>query len=109
MQKNYPDVISEEEFANFFDNPNVIDLYQVVLKSTDWPVGSYSLKALAQYIGFAWRDETPSGALSIQWFNEYIEKKDEKLLERILLYNEDDCKATMVIKDKIVELLKYNS
>jgi predicted RecB family nuclease len=59
---------------------------------------------LAQYLGFKWRDETPSGALSIQWFNEYIETKDPKKLERILLYNEDDCKATMVLKDGIKKL-----
>ena len=89
---------------DFFDNPNVIDLYHVVLKQTDWPVGSYSLKALAQYLDFRWRDETPSGALSIQWFNEYIKTQDEKILERILIYNEDDCKATMVLKDGIEKI-----
>jgi uncharacterized protein len=104
MQKMYPEVISEEEVDAFFENPNVIDLYQTVLKYTDWPVGSYSIKYLAQYLGFKWRDETPSGALSIQWFNEYIETKDPKKLERILLYNEDDCKATMVLKDGIKKL-----
>lgn len=76
----------------------------VVLKNTDWPVGSYSLKALAQYLGFSWRDKTPSGALSIQWFNDYIQTKDESILNRILLYNEDDCRATMVLKDGIVKL-----
>jgi len=104
MQKKYPDIISKDNVEKFFENPNVIDLYQIILKNTDWPVGSYSLKTLAQYCGFSWRDKTPSGALSIQWFNEYIEKKDEKILERILLYNEDDCKATMILKDKIQKL-----
>lgn len=104
MQKQYPDVISEDELEVFFESPNVIDLYQIVLKYTDWPVGSYSLKTLAMYLGFEWRDETPSGALSIQWFNEYLEKKDPKMLERILLYNEDDCIATMVLKDGIVKI-----
>jgi len=104
LQKQYPDVISTEEVEAFFDNPNVIDLYKIVLKQTDWPVGSYSLKALATFLGFSWRDETPSGALSIQWFNEYIESGEEKILERILLYNEDDCKATMILKDGIQKL-----
>ncbi|MFA6077457.1 MAG: TM0106 family RecB-like putative nuclease [Candidatus Paceibacterota bacterium] len=104
MQKKYPEVISAKEVEEFFDNPNVIDLYQVVLKMTDWPVGSYSLKALATYLGFHWRDETPSGALSIQWFNDYINTKDEKVINRILEYNEDDCKATMVLKDGLVAL-----
>jgi uncharacterized protein len=104
LRKQYPDVISEEKLEEFFENPNVIDLYQVVLKNTDWPLGSYSLKALAVYLGFKWRDETPSGALSIQWFNDYIETKNENVLKRILLYNEDDCKATMVLKDGIEKL-----
>ncbi len=104
LQKRYPDVISIEEVENFFENPNVIDLYNIIQKQTDWPVGSYSLKALATYLGFKWRDETPSGALSIQWFNEYIESNDKDILKRILEYNEDDCKATMVLKDKLAEL-----
>ncbi len=102
LRKKYPDVISEDELEEFFENKNVIDLYhEVVLKKTDWPLGSYSIKAIANYLGFSWRDKTPSGALSIQWFNDYIKSKDPQLLERIRLYNEDDCKATMVLKDAI--------
>lgn len=104
MQKLYPEVISPEKVEQFFNNPNVIDLYKIVRSKTDWPLPSYSLKEIAVYLGFKWRDETPSGALSIQWFNEYLEKKDPKMLERILLYNEDDCKATMIIKDALEKL-----
>lgn len=105
MQKLYPDVVSVEEVEEFFSNPNVIDLYNdVISKYTDWPLGSYSLKDIAQYLGFEWRNKTPSGALSIQWFNEYLETKDEKILQRILLYNEDDCRATMVLRDEIEKL-----
>ena len=99
LQKKYPDVISEQEVVDFFESPNVIDLYNdIIIKKTDWPLGSYSIKAIAQYLGFNWRDETPSGALSIQWFNEYLKKKEGELLKRILEYNEDDCIATMVFK-----------
>jgi len=104
LQKRYPDVISSENVAGFFDNPNVIDLYKIVQKQTDWPVSNYSLKTLATYLGFKWRDETPSGALSIQWFNQYLETNDQTVLKRILEYNEDDCKATMVLKDALEKL-----
>ena len=110
MQRQYPEVISAEDVDNFFSDPRVIDLYQIVLKHTDWPLSSYSLKELAMYLGFQWRDDTPSGALSIEWYNKYLETKDEKILNRILLYNEDDCKATMVLKDAIYKLSeKYNA
>lgn len=105
LQKQYPDVVSEEEVEAFFDPTQAIDLYtDVVLKHTDWPLSSYSIKDLATYAGFHWRDATPSGALSIKWYNDYLEQKDEKLLQRILIYNEDDCRATMVVKDKLQEL-----
>lgn len=107
MREKYPDVVTEEELERFFNPQTAIDLYgDVVYKKTDWPLGSYSIKSLAQYLGFKWRDETPSGALSIQWFSEYLDKKDEAMMERIRLYNEDDCKATMILKDALVEMNK---
>ncbi len=104
MQKQYSDVISAEKVEEFFDNPNAIDLYQIILKKTDWPLGSYGLKAIAQYLGFKWQDKNPSGAASIEWFNQYIETKDPEILERILIYNKDDCRATMVVKDALGRL-----
>ncbi|HCP08667.1 MAG TPA: hypothetical protein DIT25_02630 [Candidatus Moranbacteria bacterium] len=104
MQKRHYDVISIEELTAFFGSSNVIDLYKIVLADTDWPLGSYSLKEIAQYLKFKWRDESPSGALSIQWFNQYLETQEPKDLQRILDYNEDDCKATMVLKDELARL-----
>ena len=104
LQKRYPDVVSEEELRCFFENPKVIDLYQIIFNNTDWPLSSYSLKEIASYLGFQWRDETPSGALSIQWFNEFLKTRDSNILNRILEYNEDDCRATLVIKDFIEKL-----
>ncbi len=99
LRQKYPDVISEEDLALLFARPTCIDLYEIVIKNTDWPLGSYGIKAIAQYLGFEWRDETPSGALSIQWFNEFIKTGDRTLFDRVLAYNEDDCRATMVVKD----------
>jgi len=99
LREKYPWVISQEELDSLFAHENVIDLYNVIYKNTDWPLWSYSLKDIATYLGFKWRDDTPSGALSIQWYNKYLETGDDDILSRILEYNEDDCKATMVIKD----------
>ena len=107
MAALYPDVKTLDEVEAFFNNPNVIDLYSdIVFKKTDWPLPSYSIKDIAMYLGFKWRDESPSGALSIQWFNEYIQTKNPALMKRILEYNEDDCKATVVLKDKLFEMNK---
>lgn len=105
LRKKYPGIIKEEELEEFFQRDNVIDLYtDVILKFTDWPISSYSLKDLATYIGFKWRDTSPSGALSIKWYNDYLEKRNRSILNRILEYNEDDCKALMVLRDKIEKI-----
>lgn len=107
MREAYPDVVTEKELEDFFAREKTIDLYSdIVYKHTDWPLGSYSIKEIATYLGFKWRDETPSGALSIQWYNEYVEKNDKKIMERILEYNEDDCIATMVLKDYLEKINK---
>ncbi|MCK5211221.1 TM0106 family RecB-like putative nuclease [Candidatus Parcubacteria bacterium] len=104
MHAAYSEVVSEDELEDFFAREKTIDLYSdIVYRHTDWPLGSYSIKEIAVYLGFKWRDESPSGALSIQWYNEYLENKDEKIMKRILEYNEDDCKAMMILKDYLVE------
>jgi hypothetical protein len=33
-----------------------------------------------------------------------LETKDESILKRILEYNEDDCKATMALKDELEKM-----
>ena len=104
MRLKYPDVVAEEKLEGFFSHPNVIDLYSIVCKSTDWPLSSYSVKDLAVYLGFSWRDKSPPGVLSIQWFNEYLEGEDPAVFQRIIEYNEDDCRATMVLKDALKKL-----
>jgi uncharacterized protein len=76
----------------------------VVLKATEWPTRDYSIKSLAKYLGFIWRDTHPSGAASIEWFHRWVENGDRDIKQRILDYNEDDCRATRVLLDGIRRL-----
>ena len=105
LQKKYPDVCSSEELESLFDPEQAVDLYfDVVLKITEWPTQDYSIKTLAKYLGFGWRDKHPSGAASIEWFDEWTETGDMAKLQQILEYNEDDCRATRVLRDALDEL-----
>lgn len=105
MQKQYPDVLQEHEVEDLFNEVHAVDLYKIISSKTDWPLYSYSLKEIARYLGFKWRDISPSGALSIQWFNEYLKDEDPVKLQRIIDYNEDDCKATLIIKDELIKMI----
>ena len=105
LQEKYPDVMTAEEVEDLFDPEKSIDLYyDVVKKKTEWPTRDYSIKTLASYLGFAWRDTDPSGASSIEWYHRWVESKDEAIKQRILEYNEDDCIATRVLLDGIKKL-----
>lgn len=108
LWEKYPKLISLDELSTLFNRKYTLDLYSdIILKKTDWPLSSYSLKEIASYLGFTWRDQTPSGALSIEWYNKYLETKDPQVLQRIINYNEDDCKALMIIKEKLEELMMH--
>ena len=101
LREKYPDIVTEDELEHFFDNEASIDLLKIVQKHTEWPTYNHSVKTLAQFLGFEWRDSNPSGAASIQWFNEWCKDQSEEKMQRILDYNEDDCIAMMVLKDEL--------
>jgi len=102
LQEKFPDVCSREEIDALFESPRSIDLYfDVVLKATEWPTRDFSLKTLAVYLGFNWRDTHPSGAASIEWFDRWAKTNDAGVKARILEYNEDDCRAARVLLDGV--------
>ncbi|MBU4562446.1 TM0106 family RecB-like putative nuclease [bacterium] len=105
LQEKYPDVMSEDDIVKMFNPEYAVDLYHdVVKKKTEWPTNDYSIKTLASYLGFHWRDESPSGAESIEWYHRWVETGDENIKKRILKYNEDDCIATRVLLEGIHKL-----
>jgi predicted RecB family nuclease len=102
LQAKYPDVCTADEIERLFEPPRAVDLYfDVVHKATEWPTRDHGLKTLAAYLGFDWRDKHPSGAASIEWFDRWARDRDPAVRQRILDYNEDDCRATRVLLDGI--------
>lgn len=100
LQRKYPDVCSAEEVEGLFQEGRSFDLYtNGTRKRTEWPTNDYSVKTLARHAGFRWRDTDPSGASSIEWFHRWIETRDPQIRQRILEYNEDDCRAMRVVLD----------
>jgi predicted RecB family nuclease len=101
LAKKYPSVCSVEEVEALFASPEMIDLYAIVKRHTEWPCNNFSIKTLAVYCGFQWRDESPSGAASIEWYRRWIETGDPAIKSRLLEYNEDDNLATGYVVDAI--------
>jgi uncharacterized protein len=102
LQARYPDVCGPEEIEALFTSPRSVDLYfDVVTRATEWPTRNHSIKTLAKFLGFSWRDSDPSGAASIEWYHRFVETGDLAIKRRILDYNEDDCRATIVLLDGV--------
>ena len=105
LAQRYPEVAGTEEIEALFAQPTTIDLYHdVIRKGSFWPTNDHSIKTLARYLGFQWRDSHPSGAASIEWYDQYVTTDSQEIKQRILDYNEDDCKATLVLLDGIKKL-----
>ena len=103
LQKKYPEVCGAAEIEALFAAvpERSFDLYFDAVKTSEWPTMDYSVKTLAKFCGFQWRDLDPSGASSIQWFDEWATTRDPAMKQRILDYNEDDCVAMRVVLDRM--------
>ena len=105
LQMKYPEVIEADEIEQIFGSDICIDLYlDVVASKSEWTTHDYSIKTLASYLGFKWRDSEPSGAASIEWYHRWLETEDDKIKQRILEYNEDDCIAMRVLLEGVKKL-----
>jgi predicted RecB family nuclease len=105
LQERYPEVVTREQIEDMFNPEWTVDLYfDVVLPYTEWPTHDYSIKTLAKYLGFRWRDPSPSGVESIEWYYRWTETGDPSIKQRILEYNEDDCIAMRVLLDELIEM-----
>ncbi|MCW6037092.1 TM0106 family RecB-like putative nuclease [Spirulina subsalsa FACHB-351] len=82
-----------------------VDIHHWVTASVVAPVESYSLKSLAKWLGFEWRDPDMSGDQTVCWYDQWLQKGDRHYLDAIVRYNEDDCRATYHLKMWLQEFL----
>ena len=85
----------------------LVDLHFWVTQAVIFPVESYSLKAIANWLGFYWRETSGSGDQSVCWYDRWLTTQDRTLLDLILSYNEDDCRATRHLKDWLLDFMEY--
>jgi hypothetical protein len=103
-----PGVPTLDAVNDFFELENVVDMLPLVSTQLIWPTMDSSLKTLAGWCRFSWRDTDPSGSNSIAWYHLAVnaEEESERLAwrERVTLYNEDDVAAQTAIRDWLTQL-----
>lgn len=84
---------------------NSIDLFKLFKNHILLPVVAYTLKNVANHLGFEWDEALVDGATSILLFEKWFYRKDRKALNRAISYNSDDCKALIIVKDYLEKKL----
>jgi len=97
LARKYNVELSKSFFSRF------VDVYKMYIDHVALPVPSYSLKSIARYFGFNWRTQL-NGQLVVHSYAEYLATGDERILQEILTYNEDDVRATEFILKKLIEI-----
>lgn len=84
---------------------HMIDLHKVATKAFVFPTYGNGLKDVADYLGFKWRHKDINALDAIAYYLRYQEDSEsfKDKMQAIVDYNEDDCIATMRVKDWLQE------
>jgi predicted RecB family nuclease len=85
---------------------NSFNLLNVFTHNIYPPTYSNSLKEIARFLKFEWSDKDASGLQSILWRYSWEGNQDEKLKNKLIRYNIEDCKALIRVVDWIMIIPK---
>ena len=82
----------------------LVDLYPITTKSFAFPAYGQSLKDIAKSLRFSWRQEDIDARTTIVLYHDYVESGGacDSTRQKILVYNEDDCRATLHVFDWLI-------
>jgi predicted RecB family nuclease len=80
---------------------NTIDLHLEVIDTAVLPLYFYTLKDIAKFFGYMWSAKDAGGAESVVWYNQWLDTQNKDLLKKLMRYNEDDVRATLLVKEWI--------
>ncbi len=81
-----------------------VDLYKVVKGGLLASVRGYGLKEMEAFLGFERSAEIKDGGTSIVEYERHVQTRDRSILDTIAAYNEEDCAATLALRDWLLGL-----
>jgi len=79
----------------------MVDLSPLTTNAFAFPTHGEGLKDIARHLGFEWRQDDVNALASVALYSQWVESEatNSAAKQKILDYNEDDCRATMVVCD----------
>jgi uncharacterized protein len=93
----------EEELDDLLRRNVFVDLFKVVRGGLRVSRPSYGLKEMEAFLDFEREAEIKEGGSSIVAFEEWMVTREKKILDRIFSYNREDCVATRLLRDWLLE------
>lgn len=76
----------------------MVDLNQELKRSVVFPTCGFGLKEIAKELGFDWSEQGMDGFISIARYLKYLRNGDTAEVQKIVKYNEEDCRAIVIVK-----------
>jgi len=99
-----------EEVEHFFDPASniFVNIAPALTTGLIWPTENHTLKTLAKWARFSWRDSDPGGGNSMAWYEDAVNGATEEIKlenrKRLKEYNHDDVAAQAAIRDWLSNL-----
>jgi uncharacterized protein len=93
----------EQELDDLLRRGVFVDLYKIVRGGLRISRPGYGLKEIEHLLGFDRAAEIRDGGTSIVEFERWMVERDPAILEEIAAYNREDCIATRVLRDWLLE------
>jgi len=94
----------EAELDDLLRRQVFVDLYKVVRNGLRASRPGYGLKELETFLDFRRQAEVQDGGTSIVIFEQWMQTGEQALLDGIDAYNREDCIATLLLRDWLLEL-----
>lgn len=96
--------VGEAALSEMVDSGLFVDLLEVVRNAVQAGTESYSLKDIERLTAYQRGHDIDQGSAAVVEYERYMATPDLATLERIAAYNEDDVRATLALRDWLVEL-----
>ncbi len=93
----------ERELDDLLRREVFVDLYRVVRNAVRVSRPGYGLKELEAFLDFERQAEVKDGGASIVIFEQWMQTGEQALLDQIDAYNKEDCIATRLLRDWLLE------
>jgi predicted RecB family nuclease len=93
----------EREVDDLLRRDVFVDLFAVVRNGVRVSQPRYSIKNLEVFLPIEREAEIKEGGTSILRFEEWMRTGDDAILAEIAVYNEEDCRATHLLRDWLLE------